>query len=84
MSGLKTVVLVRGNACWRLTRHADDLFTAKNGFGKKHVFRRGAEIQAFEDFLLSKGFAPIERGRALKALVRKPVAKQLVMELATV
>jgi len=84
MSGLKTRLLVRGNASWRLTRFSDDCFVAKNGFGKKHVFRSGAEMTHFEDFLLSKGFAPRKDGRSLNTLVRMPAAKQMVIELASV
>ena len=80
----KSLTLVRGKSSWTLTRFADDCFVARNSWGKSHTYRSGAEIQNFEEFLLSKGYAPIQRGRALKALVRNPVAKQLVMELASV
>ena len=71
MSGLKTRVLVRGKATWRLTRFSDSMFTAVNGFGKKHVFRCGQEMTNFEDYLLAKGYEPLERGRATATLVRK-------------
>ena len=84
MSGLKTVKLVRGSAAWTLTRFSDDCFVAKNGFGKKHVFRSGAEMTHFEDFLLAKGFSEREAGRSLTSLVRMPAAKQFVTKLATV
>ena len=73
MSGLKTIKLVRGTTAWTLTRFSDDCLVAINSFGKKHVFRSGAEMTHFEDFLLSKGFTPIERGRSLATLVRQPV-----------
>ena len=72
MSGLKSVVLTRGNASWRLTRFSDDCFVAKNGFGKKHVFRSGYEMTHFEDFLLSKGFTHLQRGRSLSTLKKQP------------
>ena len=74
MSALKSVKLVRNNSVWTLTRFSDSLFIAKNSFGKKHVFRSGAEMTYFEDFLLSQGFAPIERGRSLSSIKRHAVA----------
>lgn len=73
MSGLKTVKLVRGNAAWTLTRFSDDCLVARNSFGRKHVFRSGAEMEHFHQFLESKGFAPIERGRSLDTLKRVAV-----------
>ena len=73
MSNLKTRVLVRGKSGWRITRYSDNLFIAKNGFGRKHTFRCQAEVESFEDFLISKGYALYEIGRSLATLVRKPV-----------
>ena len=84
MSGLKTRKLVRGKSIWTLTRYSDTHFTAVNGFGKKHVFRSGSEMTYFEDGLIFLGYAPLERGRSLTTLVRKPAAKQLVQQLALV
>ena len=75
-SGLKTVKLIRNKSCWTLTRFSDDLFVAKNSWGKKHVFRSGAEMTHFEDFLLDAGFAEIERGRSLSTLKRVEPAEQ--------
>ena len=72
-STLKSVKLVKGTSAWTLTRFSDSLFIARNTWGKKHVFRCGAEMTHFEDFLLSKGFTPLERGRSLATLVRQPV-----------
>ena len=72
MQMLKTRVLVKGNATWRLTRFSDELFIAKNGFGKQHVFRCQAEVENFEDFLVNKGFSLREPKASLKTLVRKP------------
>jgi hypothetical protein len=74
MSGLKSVVLTRGNASWRLIRFSDDCFVAKNGFGKQHVFRSGYEMTHFEDFLLAKGFTPLTRNRSLATLKKQAVA----------
>ena len=74
MSNLKQRVLTNGKSTWRLTRFSDQLFTAVNGFGKKHTFRCQAEVESFEDFLCSKGFAILERGRFNTALVRKAAA----------
>lgn len=71
MSNLKSRLLVKGNATWRLTRFSDELFVAKNGFSKKHVFRSQAEVEHFEDFLLSKGFSLREAGASLNTLVRQ-------------
>ena len=73
-TGLKTRVLVRGNASWRLTRYSDELFTAKNSYGKQHTFRCVAEVNNFEDFLVDKGFAIRESGRSLSTIKRTPVA----------
>ena len=67
-SGPLTRKLTRGNSAWTLTRFSDSLFIAKNGFGKKHVFRSGWEMTHFEDYLLSQGFNPIQRGRSLATL----------------
>lgn len=71
MTNLKTRLLVKGNATWRLTRFSDELFVAKNGFAKKHVFRCQAEVEHFEDFLLDKGFTLREAGASLNTLVRQ-------------
>ena len=70
MSNLKTRLLVKGSASWRLTRFSDELFIAKNGFNKKHVFRCQAEVESFEDFLTSKGFTLREAGRSLETIKR--------------
>ena len=74
MSNLKTRLLVKGTAAWRLTRFSDELFIAKNGFGKSHTFRCSAEVNNFEDFLTSKGFTLREAGRSLDSIKRTPVA----------
>ena len=71
-STLKSVKLVKGTSAWTLTRFSDSLFIAKNTWGKKHVFRCGAEMTHFEDFLLNQGFTPIERGRSLETIKRVP------------
>ena len=63
--GLISRKLTRGNSVWTLTRFSDTCFVARNSFGKKHVFRTGFEMTHFEDFLLDRGFTPIERGRSL-------------------
>ena len=69
-NNLKTRVLVRGNASWRLTRYSDELFIGKNSFGKQHTFRCVAEVESFEDFLVAKGYALRESGRSLDSIVR--------------
>jgi hypothetical protein len=69
-NNLKTRVLVRGNASWRLTRYSDQLFIGKNSFGKSHTFRCVAEVENFEDFLVAKGYALRESGRSLDSIVR--------------
>ena len=51
-TSLKTRVLTNGKSTWRLTRFSDELFIAKNSFGKQHTFRCVAEVNNFEDFLL--------------------------------
>tara|TARA_Y100000768_G_C23582070_1_gene497627 strand:+ start:192 stop:425 length:234 start_codon:yes stop_codon:yes gene_type:complete len=71
---LKTRVLVKGKATWRLTRFSDELFIAKNGFGKQHVFRCQAEVENFEDFLVRNGFSLRETGRSLETIKRVPQA----------
>ena len=73
-TSLKSRKLTRKSSTWTLTRFSDTCFVAINSFGKKHVFRSGAEMTHFEDFLLSNGFAPIERGRFNDTLVRTAVA----------
>ena len=69
-STLKSVKLVKGTSAWTLTRFSDSLFIAKNSWGKQHIFRCGAEMTHFEDFLLSQDFSPIERGRSLETIKR--------------
>ena len=71
-NSLKTRVLVRGNSTWRITRFSDQLFVAKNGFGKQHTFRCDSEVISFEDYLMKQGYALREAGRG-KAIVRKPL-----------
>ena len=70
MSNLKSRVLTNGKSTWRLTRFSDQMFTAVNGFGKKHTFRSQLEVESFEDFLVRKGFSLLERGRSIGSLVR--------------
>jgi len=67
---LKSRVLVRGSSTWRITRFSDQLFVAKNGFGKQHTFRCDSEVISFEDYLVKQGYALREAGRG-KAIVRK-------------
>ena len=67
---LKARVLIRGNSTWRITRFSDQLFVAKNGFGKQHTFRCDTEVISFEDYLTKQGYALRETGRG-KAIVRK-------------
>ena len=67
---LKTKVLVRGNSTWRMTRLSDQMFVAKNGFGKSHTFRSSDEVNSFEDYLVNQGYTLREAGRG-KAIVRK-------------
>ena len=69
-STLKSVKLVKDTSAWTLTRFSDSLFIARNTWGKKHVFRCGAEMTHFEDFLLKQGFKAIESGRSLSTLKR--------------
>jgi hypothetical protein len=71
---LQTHVLVRNNATWKITRFSDSMFVAKNSFGKSHTFRCVAEVNNFENFLLSKGFTDRETGRSLNTIKRTPVA----------
>ena len=70
-SQLKTRVLVRGNSTWRLTRFSDQLFIARNTYGKQHTFRCQAEVEYFEDFLVKQGFELRQDKRSLSSLVRK-------------
>ena len=70
MTNLKTRVLVKGTATWRLTRFSDELYIAKNGFGKQHTFRSTDEVNNFEDYLISKGFTLRESGRSLDTIKR--------------
>ena len=67
---LKSKVLVRGNSTWRMTRFSDQLFVAKNGFGKTHTFRSSDEVNSFEDYLVKQGYSLREAGRG-SAIVRK-------------
>ena len=67
---LKSRVLTNGKSTWRLTRFSDDLFIGKNGFGKSHTFRSVTEVNSFEDYLVTKGFNVLSRGRSLDTLVR--------------
>jgi len=69
-NNLKSRLLVKGNASWRLTRFSDELFIAKNSFGKQHTFRCAAEVDSFEDFLADKGFTIVEKGRSLDTIKR--------------
>ncbi len=69
-TSLKTRVLTNGKSTWRLTRFSDELFIAKGAFGKQYTFRCTAEVNNFEDFLVSKGFALRETGRYNNAIVR--------------
>ncbi len=69
-NSLKARVLVRGNSTWRITRFSDQLFVAKNGFGKQHTFRCDTEVISFEDYLIKQGYSLREAGRG-KAIVRK-------------
>ena len=67
---LKSRVLTNGKSTWRLTRFSDELFIAKNSFGKQYTFRSVVEIENFEDFLVSKGYALLETGRSISTLKR--------------
>ena len=69
-SALKSVKLTKGSSTWTLTRFSDSLFIAKNSWGKKHVFRCGAEMEHFHQFLERQGFKAIAKGRSLKTIKR--------------
>ena len=69
-NSLQSKVLVRGNSTWRITRFSDQLFVAKNGFGKQHTFRCDTEVISFEDYLTKQGYALRESGRG-STIVRK-------------
>ena len=69
-SALKSVKLTKGSYTWTMTRFSDSLFIAKNSWGKKHVFRCGAEMEHFHQFLERQGFVAIERGRSIATLKR--------------
>jgi len=71
---LKTRVLSNGKSTWRLTRFSDELFIAKGAFNKQHTFRCVAEVDRFEDFLITKGFALRESGQSLDTIKRTPVS----------
>jgi len=70
---LKTRILVRNTASWRLTRFSDELFIAKNGFGTKKTFRSPDEVNSFEDYLVKQGYALRETGRSLTTIKRDAV-----------
>ena len=70
MSNLKSRVLLRGNSTWRITRFSDQLFVAKNGFGKQHTFRCDDEVISFENYHMKQGYTLRESGRGA-AIVRK-------------
>ena len=74
MSNLKTRVLVKGLATWRLTRFSDELYIAKNGFGKQHTFRCTEEVNNFEDYLIKMGFTLREAGASLNTIKRDVVS----------
>lgn len=67
-STLKSVKLVKGTSAWTLTRFSDSLFIARNTWGKKHVFRCGAEMEHFHQFLERQGFKAIAKDRSLATL----------------
>ena len=71
-NNLKSKVLVRGNSTWRMTRFSDQLFVAKNGFGKSHTFRSADEVNSFEDYLLNQGYALRESGRGASFVRKSP------------
>ena len=73
MTNLKSRVLVKGNATWRLTRFSDELYIAKNGFGKQHTFRSTDEVNNFEDYLIRMGFSLRESGKSLDTIKRTEV-----------
>ena len=68
MSNVKSRVLTRGNAIWRLSRLTDTLFRARNSYGKTYEFDSQFGIESFEDYLLDKGFALREPGSSLSTL----------------
>ena len=72
-ASLKTRVLVRNNASWRLTRFSDELFIAKNGFGTKKTFRSVDEVNSFEDYLVKQGYSLREANRSLDSIKRDVV-----------
>lgn len=72
-ASLKTRVLVRNNASWRLTRFSDELFIAKNGFGTKKTFRSVDEVNSFEDYLVKQGYSLREANRSLDSIKREVV-----------
>ena len=69
-TSLKTRILVRNTATWRLTRFSDELYIAKNGFGKSHTFRSTAEVENFEDYLVRQGFTLRETNSSLSSIKR--------------
>ena len=73
MTTLKSRVITRNNATWRLTRFSDELFIAKNGFGTKKTFRSVDECNSFEDYLVKQGFTLRESGHSLSTLKRDVV-----------
>ena len=71
-NSLKARVLVRGTSTWRITRFSDQLFVAKNGFGKQHTFRCDTEVISFEDYLCNQGYALRESGRGASFVRKTP------------
>ena len=49
-------VLVRGSNAWRITRHSDCCFVAKNNKGKSLVFDSEQECDSFWNFIEGVGF----------------------------
>ena len=70
MSTLKTRKFVRGTSIWTITRIADELFKASNGWNKTLTYHSDDEVIGLENFLANKGYTLLERGRSLDTLVR--------------
>lgn len=79
MTTLKTRILSRGKSVWKLTRFSDNLFTARNGYGRKHTFRCEAEVNRFWDYLVSQGYTLREAGSSLGTLKRVAAPQQLTL-----
>ena len=71
---LKTRVLTNGKSTWRITRFSDELYIAKNGFGKQHTFRSTDEVNNFEDYLVRMGFSLRQSGKSLDTIKRDVVS----------